>query len=63
MTAPALEVAGLTVSYRRAGEWAAVVSGVSLAIDPGEAYGLVGESGSGKTTLALSLMRYLPRNG
>ncbi|HYM92017.1 MAG TPA: ABC transporter ATP-binding protein [bacterium] len=63
MTTPALEVLGLTVSYRRAGEWATAVSSVSLAIGAGEAYGLVGESGCGKTTLALALMRYLPRNG
>ncbi len=63
MSAPVLEVEGLTVSYRRAGEWATAVSDVSLAIAAGEAYGLVGESGCGKTTLALSLVRYLPRNG
>ncbi len=63
MNTPALEVAGLDVSYRRAGEWARVLWDVSLAIGSGEAYGLVGESGCGKTTLALSLMRYLPRNG
>jgi peptide/nickel transport system ATP-binding protein len=39
------------------------VTGVSLEIGAGEAYGLVGESGCGKTTTALALMRYLPLNG
>ena len=62
MTAPLLEVEGLTVAYRRASEWGTAVSNVSLGIGGGEAYGLVGESGSGKTTLALAVMRYLPRN-
>jgi peptide/nickel transport system ATP-binding protein len=63
MTTPALEVQGLTIAYRRAGVWLTAVSDVSLAIPAGEAYGLVGESGCGKTTLALSVVRYLPRNG
>ena len=39
------------------------VSGVSFALDEGEALGLAGESGCGKTTTALSLMRLLPYNG
>ncbi len=62
MSVPVLEVQDLTVSYRRAGEWAPALARVSLAVAAGEAYGLVGESGSGKSTLALSVMRYLPRN-
>ncbi|GLR92159.1 ABC transporter ATP-binding protein [Bradyrhizobium iriomotense] len=36
---------------------------ISLKIAPGEAYGLVGESGCGKSTVALTVVRYLPRNG
>ncbi len=60
---PALEIAALDVSFARHGERLPVLRDVSLRVDPGEAYGLVGESGCGKTTVALTLMRYLPRNG
>jgi peptide/nickel transport system ATP-binding protein len=58
----AVEIAGLTVSYRRRSRLLRVLSDVSFTIKPGEAYGLVGESGCGKTTVAMSLMRYLPPN-
>jgi len=40
-----------------------VVTDLSLAIRPGESYGLVGESGCGKSTVALAAIRYLARNG
>jgi peptide/nickel transport system ATP-binding protein len=60
--APAVRIAGLTVSYRRRGRMLRVLRDVSLDIRPGEAYGLVGESGCGKTTVAMSLMRHLAPN-
>src|SRR5919199_474475 len=60
--APAVRIAGLTVSYRRRGRLLRVLSDVSLDIRPGEAYGLVGESGCGKTTVAMALMRHLAPN-
>ncbi|RUZ54352.1 ABC transporter ATP-binding protein, partial [Mesorhizobium sp. M7A.F.Ca.US.007.01.1.1] len=41
----------------------AVLRNLSLTIGQGEAYGLVGESGCGKSTVALTVVRYLPRNG
>jgi peptide/nickel transport system ATP-binding protein len=61
--APALEVRDLYVTFHRAGRDLSVLRGVSLRIETGEAYGLVGESGCGKTTVALTVMRYLARNG
>jgi peptide/nickel transport system ATP-binding protein len=60
--APAVRIAGLTVSYRRRGRMLRVLRDVSLDIRPGEAYGLVGESGCGKTTVAMALMRHLAPN-
>jgi peptide/nickel transport system ATP-binding protein len=60
--AAAVEIDGLTISYRRRGRALRVISDLSLTIRPGEAYGLVGESGCGKTTVAMALMRYLPPN-
>jgi peptide/nickel transport system ATP-binding protein len=62
VAAPAVRIAGLTVSYRRRGRLLRVLRDVSLDIRPGEAYGLVGESGCGKTTVAMALMRHLAPN-
>ncbi|MEO5758679.1 MAG: ABC transporter ATP-binding protein [Mesorhizobium sp.] len=59
----ALELHDLSVAYRVAGRNRAVLRNLSLTIRQGEAYGLVGESGCGKSTVALSVVRYLPRNG
>ncbi|MDX8445823.1 ABC transporter ATP-binding protein [Mesorhizobium captivum] len=59
----ALELNDLSVAYRVGGRNRAVLRNVSLSIGRGEAYGLVGESGCGKSTAALSVVRYLPRNG
>ncbi|CAN7400393.1 dipeptide ABC transporter ATP-binding protein [Mesorhizobium sp. LjNodule214] len=61
--ANALELSDLSVAYRVAGRNRAVLRNLNLAIGQGEAYGLVGESGCGKSTVALSVVRYLPRNG
>ena len=61
--ANALDLNDLSVAYRVGGRNRAVLRNVSLSIGRGEAYGLVGESGCGKSTAALSVVRYLPRNG
>ncbi len=68
--APLLEVDELRVSYplgdglwrRRRGEVLAV-AGVSLALYPGETFGLVGESGCGKSSLGLALLGWVPSSG
>jgi peptide/nickel transport system ATP-binding protein len=60
---PALRVDGLDVSYAVRGRDRLALRNVSFEIGRHESYGLVGESGSGKTTVALTITRYLPRNG
>lgn len=62
MTAPVLDVAGLSVEYRTSSGPAFAVTDVSFSVQPGGRIGLVGESGSGKSTTVLALMRLL-RNG
>jgi peptide/nickel transport system ATP-binding protein len=59
VTAPVLEIAGLTVRYgARLATWA-----VDLQLDPGEVLGLVGESGAGKSTVGRAVVRLLPESG
>ena len=53
-----LSVQNLTVRYR--GREQAALDGVSLAIHPGEIFGLAGESGSGKSTFGDAVLRLLP---
>ncbi|WP_067734221.1 ABC transporter ATP-binding protein [Novosphingobium naphthalenivorans] len=52
MTAPHIEVSGLTIEAGGR----AIVNDVSFAIPRGQVTALIGESGSGKTTTALALM-------
>jgi len=59
----ALWIRDLTIAYDTDRGPLETVRGVTLAIAPGEIFGLVGESGSGKTTLARAIVRYLPANG
>ena len=61
--APALAMSDVEIVYRVRGNDREVVRGVSLTIEKQGSYGLVGESGCGKSTAALSIVRYLPRNG
>ena len=63
VAAPALALRDLELVYRVRGRDREVVRGISLTVEQGSSYGLVGESGCGKSTVALSIVRYLPRNG
>ncbi|MGH2393668.1 MAG: ABC transporter ATP-binding protein, partial [Candidatus Limnocylindria bacterium] len=62
MTAPLLELRGLTTHYvsARGTRVVRAVEDVSLTLEAGGTLGIVGESGSGKTTLALTILRLLP---
>ncbi len=60
MTAPLVEITGLTVDFERDGRSSRAVDGVDLAIAPGEALGIVGESGSGKSVTWLAALGLLP---
>lgn len=57
MTAPHVEVCGLTIEAGGR----AIVDDVSFAIPRGQVMALIGESGSGKTTTALALMGHTRR--
>jgi peptide/nickel transport system ATP-binding protein len=54
-----LEVRDLEIRSGHHG--AAVVTGITFAVRPGDVLGLVGESGSGKTTVALALLGHTRR--
>ena len=61
MSAPLLEVTGLTTDFLTRAGVIRAVDGVSLHIDAGETLGVVGESGSGKSVTALCVMRLIPQ--
>jgi oligopeptide/dipeptide ABC transporter ATP-binding protein len=60
MSAPLIDIQGLSISLRTRGGVKQVVSDVSFTVAAGEALGIVGESGSGKTLSMLSLLQLLP---
>lgn len=59
MTAPLLEISGLSVGFHGSADKLAVRD-VSLQLNRGEILGIVGESGSGKSLTALSVLGLLP---
>ena len=61
MSAPILDIAGLTIGLPRGSDRAHAVDGVHLAVSPNEIVCLVGESGSGKSVIAHATMGLLPR--
>jgi microcin C transport system ATP-binding protein len=60
VSAPVLDVTGLTVAFRQDGRVATAVRGVSFNVRQGETVAIVGESGSGKSVSALSTVGLLP---
>ena len=60
MTAPLLDVRGLTVRLHSDRGPFTAIEDVGLEIMPGEVLGVVGESGSGKSVTALTLLRLIP---
>ena len=59
MSDPVLRVDDLHVGYRIGDAEVEIVSGVSFALQRGEALGLAGESGCGKTTTSLAILQLL----
>ncbi|PRZ39682.1 peptide/nickel transport system ATP-binding protein [Antricoccus suffuscus] len=59
-TRAALDIADLSVAFRRDGRTVRIVDGLTIHVDPGEAVAIVGESGSGKTVTAKSALDLLP---
>jgi dipeptide transport system ATP-binding protein len=60
MTAPLLDIRGLTVSFATRGGAFRAVDGIDLSVAPNEVLAIVGESGSGKSVAMLAIMGLLP---
>jgi len=60
MSAPILELTGITKDFASGGESLRVLDGVTLTVSPGETLAVTGPSGSGKSTL-LGIMAGLER--
>ncbi len=63
MSAPLLEVAGLSVEFGSTEMPLRAASDVSFTVDAGEVVGIVGESGSGKSVSALAVMGLIDAPG
>jgi peptide/nickel transport system ATP-binding protein len=63
MTAPILDIRGLTTAFATRNGEVRPVDGVSLTVERGKTLGIVGESGSGKSMLSLSIMGLIPPSG
>jgi peptide/nickel transport system ATP-binding protein len=63
MSEPVLRVESLSVAFDHPLGKVQAVDGVSVALLPGERFGLAGESGSGKSTLAWAILRMIKPPG
>lgn len=63
MSAPVLELTGVSVDYPVKGGTFRAVNSVSFAVEAGQTVALVGESGCGKTTLARAILGLQPYSG
>jgi peptide/nickel transport system ATP-binding protein len=61
MSAPILDIRGLTVALPKGADRRHAVENVSFSVNPGEIVCVVGESGSGKSVTAHSVMGLLPK--
>ncbi len=57
-----LEIDNLHLDFKTSRGRMQALCGISLAVQPGEIFGVVGETGCGKTVTGLSVLRLLPRN-
>ncbi len=62
MSAPLLQIAGLSVEFDTPDGWRTVTHEVSFSLQRGRTLALVGESGSGKSVTAMSILDLLPEN-
>jgi peptide/nickel transport system ATP-binding protein len=60
MSAPLLELSGLSVSFATDDGTVRAVDGIDLSLQRGRTLGLVGESGCGKSVTSLAVMGLLP---